>query len=412
MYILNYNLSCIDYYEDDNYYWFSELNFNGFYKVDKQTLKSELVFHFPNEDLDKGALFHCIEKIGDWFIFSPTLADRIVIYNEVTKDIKEFKLKEFNENRKIKYKNKNMPKFIEVVKYENAVFFIPFTYPSIVKLNLDSMELEYINDWIDDIDNILKDERKPYLNIYISRIITKDNIIVAPLSCSNHILLFNMITNSSELIEIKTNAVAFNSVAFDGNDYWFIPRVGGYITKWNMETQETSYIEIEVNDLQKEQGLFHQPIIYRNKLYVSSTPNISPYIIDIKTGDIKKNNVIIDKILNTKKELSTFPIADMFCTKLVGSKLNFISGRDFCWYSVDLDTDEVECRNIKADDVAKKILYDIAVNKDVRVKEFKYQGIQELCNYVNEFADERNKERAKQSTAKETVGLAIIKATT
>lgn len=407
---MNYNLSCHDFYEDENNYWFSEFNFNGFYKVNKQTLKSELIFQFPNEELNKRGLFHCIEKVGHWFIFAPTWASKILLYNEISKEIKEFELKEYTENRKIKYEN--MPKFLEVIKYENSVFFIPSTYPAIIKLDLNTMELQYIENWINSIENILKEERKPYLNMYFAWITVNDNTIVMPLGCSNHVLLFNMINNSSELIEVKTKAIAFNSVIFDGNDYWFMPRVGGCITKWNMNSKESSCIEIPIKEDEKEKGMFNQPIVYGNKLYISSTPNSSPYIINIKTGKIEKNTVIIENILNIKKKLSTFPAGDMLCVRLKGNKLQFINGRNFCWYFIDLDTEEVESFSIEADEVGKKTILEEIIKQDIFVAETSSQGITELCNYINEFTDMRNELIVEEEAPKETIGSAILKATT
>ncbi len=396
---MEYRLSCGSVFEDEQYYWFAELQFNGFYKVDKSTKKAELLFHFPEEDLAQHALFGAIKKVGDWFVFTPAVAKNIVLYNLKTEDLRSLPLKEVKGGKKISY-NKNR-KFSSVFIWGDSAYFIPNSYPAIVKLNLETFSLTYITKWLPGLERVLPEELDPRFNVFFGRGLVQGSTAILPCGCTNHVLLLNLENNSTKLIELESKASCYNAVAFDGTDFWLTPRFGGYLTKWNQETELCKTIEIgDTGELQR--ALFNFPLVRNSVLYLSALNNSHPYQVDL-TSEVATKMEVLDESLPTSFELPNMPASDMFCSRIEGNQYAFISGRDRRWYQMDLDTQEISSFEILADEAGIKIMQE----KNLKAIERPHCSIPEFCQFL--YQPESNQKIAEESQG--TIGEAVFRAT-
>lgn len=389
-------------YEDEDFYWFSEFQFNAFYRVDKSTMKAELLFHFPEEELGKERLFGKVEKVGEWFVFSPTKATKIVVFHQETREIKQIPLKTPKHEGKIKY--------LENVKFGppcvvgDVVYFIPTTYPAIVKLDLTTMTIDYLDNWIPPLEEKINTERNSQLNVYFLGFIKEEKNILLSCGCSNVVMTFDQETEQVEINEVIGKAEAFNGIAFDGQHYWLIPKLGANLTKWNRETGETQRISLE-ESWPEGPPMVVGPLFYKKKMFLSAGINSFPYEVDIESGVTKKMDSL-HVLQENPKEYMHLNLSEMFNVRLVENNIHFNSGRNLNWYAYNIDTRELSCKTLPADEGGEIILREN--DKKIKIMEHSFRNLEDFCGFVKS----RQMESQEQGSTLQTIGQTILDATT
>ncbi len=398
---MKYKLSCRSLYEDEQYYWFSEMKFNGFYRVDKKTLVAELLFHFPDESLEQEHLYPYMKKINDWFVFAPQRGKNIVLYHEQTKELKTFPLKIFSGERKIK--NINFAKFSSVVSYEHDIFFFPATYPAIVKLNLVTMSLSYLETATKKINAMVPEFRSSFQNTYFGIGQLKEDKVYLPLGCANHLGIYDIKTDQLELQEIEGETLAFYEAFLQGEDCILIPKIGSDLSIWNQNKKEVkTYPVFSAVEGHEIRTLVHSPLIHQNTLYFSPTVGSAMYQMDLETESVSEVSFMEDLLPKTHK-FPHFSFWDMFCVRLDGDVLSFISGKTHDWYQVNLETQKFTVRTIQADGVGEKILSE----KTGYFGENFSADLESYCEFLKSGQQVFSKKQSE-----ETIGQKIFRSTT
>lgn len=346
-------LSCQSLYEDENFYWFSEIQFNGFYQVDKKTLKPELLFRFPQESLEEIFLYPHILKVGEWFVFAPQRGNNIVLYQRQTKEVKVLPLKVFPEEGKIKYSAHE--KFLSLDSDGNNVFFFPLTYPAIVKLELQTMTLTYQEEGMKAIQDIIPKERNRFFNLYFRTGAQKEGKVYLPLGCSKHLGIYDMKEEKLELVPIECNALAFHDIFLQGEDCYLTPRMGSDVVCWNIATRQSKTFPLLASVPEhKSTILVQNPFVYENSLYLCPWRDGGMYQMNLDTEEMGPVEFIQD-LLPENHEFPHFSLTDMFCIRVEGDFLSFLSGKTHDWYRVNLKTKECSTWTVEADDEDDKI---------------------------------------------------------
>lgn len=396
---MNCKLRCRKLYEDETYDWFSAMRFNGFYRVEKATEKAELLFHFPEENLEKENMFYDMVKVGDWFIFAPMTGKHIVLYHEKKKQVKTIPLKEEFIETLIKYAKEF--KFISIAVVGTNVFFIPTLYPAIVKLDLKTMTLTYLEDWIAQVEVLPEFTKNASRKAYFFTSLVVDTQIYLPLVCSPHVIIMDGNTGAIKIEEVNGTVDGFKGIAFDGTNFWLTPSIGDCVTKWNPESKEV--LSIQLSERAQQTPLIYNPVIYQDTLYIPCGLDGIPFEINIKTGAFKES-ALLTTVSQVESELYDEKYADMFCISLKGNCLRFISGKNSDWYRMNLDTGEVSHEPVFIEEQGLNILK----RKTLLYGEKRTFGLKEFVNLMNsQESSAKEKEKAKQ-----TVGEAILKATT
>lgn len=397
---MEYKLTCVSLYEDESYYWFSELRFNAFYRVEKATMKAEFLFHFPGEVRTQGRLFGKPAKVGDWLIFPPRAGNTIALYNLNTEEVKSISIERNKNGGKVAYRP--MAHFLRTISIGNQVYFIPLTYPAIMKLNVQTLELEYLDQWLPLLEEKIKKERSPLLNFYFSDALVKGTKAYLPCSCTNCVLIFDLEREDWEIVSIPGTVEAFQTIVFDGEYHWITPRFGGTLTKWNRETGESKAVPL-VKHWPEGVPLVHSPEIYQGTLYLSGGKNGTPYKVDCQSGRVQQLD-FLQELQKKPKEYGHLNLPEMFCSCLEGDLWHFISGRNLNWYTYNLDTQELTCKVLLADQVGREILGKIPV-KGI---ESQNNTLRDFCNFVKG-PDSGVKDRENDG---KTIGQTILDATT
>lgn len=392
---MEYNLSCNSYYEDEEFYWFAEIQYNGFYKVDKQTLKPELLFHFPEEALDQELLFSQILKMGDWFVFSPERAKQIVLYHAITQEIKTIPLAAVQGEKKIKY-NPDL-KFSAMASLEGKVYFFPFSYPAIVVLDLEDMTVDYVTNWVDQLENGVEEHRNSVLNSYFRSALVEGEKVYLPSACSNQLVIFDLKNHQVDCVSISAQEQGFNGIAFDGNHFWLTPLFGREIVKWSREGSEL------VSLAKNTQGLneIRKPFVYQKRLFLLAGFQNQTYEVNIVTHQVKVNEALSQQVPQ-KQQLHTRTAFMIMASYFVGETLHFICGNDRNWYVYDLEKEVLTKKVIPMDEVGVEILKQRSV---VRL-ETPSAHLMDFCHFVIEMEQDGTGKKTEM-----TVGEKILKAT-
>ncbi len=145
----------------ENSYWFTAFNFNGLFKINDENQEADCIGCFP-EEKNGFRLFHSIVQYKNMLIFTPFSAEGIAIYRFDTQKFSRLPLKipTQGHNKRVPYSKQSKFSFCAV--YKDNAFFFPCTYPAIIKMNLKTMELEYLYNPIIELSKIVKHKQSYY----------------------------------------------------------------------------------------------------------------------------------------------------------------------------------------------------------------------------------------------------------
>lgn len=221
--------------------------------------------------------------------------------------------------------------------YEEKVFMMGFTYPAIIRLDLVSKEIIYLTDWVHKI-NLSKDvERIPF---YIGSgfgNIGEDYYF--PLCSSSGLLRLNPKNLETEYIPINSDFKGFLSLGQYQNELFLTGYVGNEnsFLIWDIKKKESRIIPIA------EYGRYLQPILYNHGLYFfpSAGTKILRYDCDNKICSVFRD---LKDILRGNQFISIVSIKQM------QDCVHFYSGEEYVWYKLNLDTNQIEKREIFLED--------------------------------------------------------------
>lgn len=397
---MDYCLSTNSYYEDENYYWFSEIQYNGFYRVDKQTGVSELLFRFSGEDLEGLALFRQILKAGDWFVFSPMSAKKIVLYHSISKEIKYISLKPVEGKRKIQYKSNG--NFSSMALWDGKVFFFPWTYPAVVVLDLQTMSLRYLSGIVNRLEHDMPEHPSRNVMLYFNCSLQNAQKVYLPSACSNHLAVLDLETLKEEIHPIHEKETGFHGIAFDGTHLWLAPVFGTDLVKWTHDTCEIVALE---KDVQTGKNLVNQLQVYHNRLFVSSGFGLKIYEVDVQTHQVTVAQELMKHLPQTAGFQNAFSTL-MLYFHIVDNRLDFICGNDRHWYTYDLETEILSEKSFPMDEIGVEILK----KRPVFRPETKQNTLMDFFELVVEM--EKIEEKKEQEKPVETIGEIVFQATT
>jgi hypothetical protein len=230
-------------------------HFNCLIKMHKKNFSLELVGAFPQEKeftiSPTDALYRNLAEANDILYFPSFSAHELAAYSQ---DSDTF--------TKMQYQNSNVAKgekpidkaFISAVAYSNSIFFIPFLYPAIVKLNIKTGEISHYADYVDEL---MKRGNAAQEGFFVQPEVVGHIIWLVSFS-SNTVVSFDMETGISTTYGVGKKGYKYNGICFDGEDFWLSPHVttNTPVVKWNPITGAIK----EISEIYKfGDTTFHQP---------------------------------------------------------------------------------------------------------------------------------------------------------
>jgi hypothetical protein len=262
-------------FENEDYMWLCETAFASLYLYNKAKKIIEKTFFFDKSQEKQGYLFHRSVEVNNKIYFSPFASKHIGVF-----DLKSnrFSFIPFDDSF-------TGLAFISAFVYGYNVYFTPRNYPGFMKLNTLTLEVSFINDWVEQImdDLELSNDFLCSLGIQIS----KDEFAVTT-ARTNALIIYNMRTNESKVYKIGNKEWRYKHLCFDGKDFWLLPRRNAPIVRWNRETNDlTEYYSNYISEC-GDKTLFYSIEFFDNQIWI--LPNAVDFALSInpKNGEIKK----------------------------------------------------------------------------------------------------------------------------
>jgi len=197
---------------------------NALFKISASDFSMSLVGSFPDEDVISidSVQYYSIAENNETLYFAPYNANEIALYS--------LKNEAFQKIPFINQEKINMC-FLGAISYNEYVFFTPYFYPAIARLNINTRELDYYSDWVNDpLLKLAPDEKKSFCSFPI----VVDNTIFLSSSYANAVIAFNMDECTSTVYEVGKKGYLYNGICFDGENFWLAPRNNKtHVIKWN-----------------------------------------------------------------------------------------------------------------------------------------------------------------------------------
>ena len=253
-----------------DFVWGSLAATNALVKVNIHTGEMEMIASFPEENIDEKCLHSDVFFYNDILIFVPYQAKNILLYNISTMQFDVIKLRP--EFRDIEYK------FQHGAQYNGKLYLFPCKAPVIIKMELDSLNLEYLYEPIKKINEI---DPRAAGNHYFDCLVHENEYIYA--GCggkSNDILKYSLQNDTFELIssEISINGIG---LGFCNKDCTI---VASYM-------EPRAFLKIKGCIYQEVEGLqgllLYHAILYENNMYLfgfhySTTNTIQKFDLEEK----------------------------------------------------------------------------------------------------------------------------------
>lgn len=218
----------------DDYYWSISTN-NFVCKIYKDTGIIELFCKLHNI-YDKFQYNVACEYDGNLYI-SPSKSNSICIINIATKEAKYIEVPNCS-----KFAS---PKFFNVYALKDCVYFLPYSYPGILKYDIKKEKISVVNNGFD----AFKHNNPRFGNLFLGYNILQQNesIVMLTSTVNNTVMLFDMNTCKSKVYKIGNDENIFMMSVFDGTYYWMYTIEQNKLIRWNEITQEIKEYYIELS---------------------------------------------------------------------------------------------------------------------------------------------------------------------
>lgn len=261
--------------------WFTAFNYNALLKQDCKTGKVDFIGCFPGE-IDRFRLFYAVAQNKNRLVFAPLSAEGIAIYRLDTGEFIRIPIKEPQKglDKRVPYLKEG--KFCVCIMYKEYAFLFPATYPAILKLNLETNEVEYLYEPIKELSKLVQ-HKKLY---YFQNGRAEGKIVTLWCIAAGAIVEFDMETYQFKVcfqLKSKENYIEAGS---NDTDYWLIPR--GKSRTILRVSKDFSHIDsiILSEEIAPEKLTFLYSAVFKENIYFF--PGTGKSVIKID----KKNNYV------------------------------------------------------------------------------------------------------------------------
>ncbi|NBD26705.1 CDP-glycerol glycerophosphotransferase family protein [Paenibacillus glycinis] len=281
-------------HDDGQYLWGSTYNFNGLFRVDKNTMIAKYMGSFAEENAHFLYL-DVVEQDGKLY-FAPYYANYIGIYD---KNKHTFGKLQFHDKERLKWlRPGENESFNRVVQNRQYLFFVSHMYPAIIRYDTEIGEMTYCSDWVSHVEYAAK--KSPHwpkwqqTSDFDGLLCLGGHVVGSEIAInvfvSNELMFFDMQTLTHRFYKIGKQDERYSRVCYDGEYYWLTARKGNYVVKWKRDTQ--SYQKIMISDEVITEGSNKYRAIIYAQGYIWLIPDEAGIAlkIDVNTNSIHVAN--------------------------------------------------------------------------------------------------------------------------
>lgn len=235
------NIGIFDMYDDGSYLWFTSLEYNALFRMEKQKGSIEYIGCFPDEELFSYRLYTSINEYGGKLYFTPCSACEIGIY-----DLRENQFEKINIGVSRQYNDvshtKYGKKFVSAFIIKGKLVLIPCCYDQVVVYDISTGSLT--------MDNRLYEhfyiryrgftrsfDSQFYLCWFAKKI--SETEIVFELHCNLNILVFYDIeTGKFSEMRVGDAKRSYSLIEYDGKYIFLYDEIADTIVRFEMQGGE------------------------------------------------------------------------------------------------------------------------------------------------------------------------------
>ena len=325
---------------DEKVIWSVSWNLNGLFSFDTET--NNLRFHgeIPNERAFEANLCVSLTKNKNSIMMAPYNSNCITKYDMDNSVFETIPLEGYVEH-----------KFSDVLSFSGNTYFVPYSYPALLKYNIKTSDISKISDICAEFPEIKASNYECYFR---KGAFIRDNSIMMITSAANVIANYNSESNEYRIYRVGNSDNKFISMVHDGKNYWLLT-LDGQLLKWNEQTESVEEINFYQNALMhNETQSFAFLVVFEKSIFVF--PSKSTMILEINADS---NNVMTFADLNERVMYPSFLYnsAKYTWAEVIGEFIYAASNYENCLQKINPKTGEIENIPLKlSDDDYGKIL--------------------------------------------------------
>ncbi len=343
-----------------NEIWFTVNECNKIFNYDIEKRKLSTVARFPGVILNKANLFSSVEYYNEKIFFIPFISDKVYIYNIKNNEFETIYLS-MDKNVACNY----CSCFID----HNSLYLIPICREDILKINMDTYTQEYV--W--HIKKYLKINDKNKTNVFFNNQSCRcgENLINF-ISETKIILVLNLVKQKIRIKRLDDWFQNIIAICGNGNDIFCLERATGNLIKWNIISDNITYLEInyenaDTNSVSEILNIRYQGSVYSvfrdNHIYLCPDLGSVCIEIDMKT---KSAYTLIEN--GAQSSDSRFLNSKMH---LAHGKINFFYGAESSFVTIDekdlIKKEEILLSEEEIKMLRKEIMEEAVMKEDSRI---------------------------------------------
>jgi len=309
----------------NNEIWFCEARFNALFKMNNETWEPEYIGSFPS--LSEYSVYQSrILHNGNLYCTSNNIGE-FAKYNIQTNTMYSIKYE------RTKYNKNDYSDFHEIVSYCKYLFFIPYFYNAIMRFDTETKEFAFFNDWFEPLSKLTTDEKQP---LFARPIRITENTIMLSSCRANAVVEFNMETLKSKVYEVGKRGDTYNSICFDGKDYWLSLGNSGSVIKWNPNIGVMKeFTNLAEGNFYGKRFCFWSIIFCEGYIWLFPHYSKQTFKINVETNEIFKVEEF--KPIFTETELRLYPWAYV-TEEIINGIIYAYAGKDGTFIEYDCKT--------------------------------------------------------------------------
>lgn len=369
------------YIHEEDKLWFVAFDHNGLYCKCGGSEEAVLEAIIPNERKYAFRLYAGMKKYGNKIFLIPFLADEVAVYDINKKMFTKLSLKKVTEFGQKKIANENA-KFWSSEIYGEFLFLFPHNYPAIVIINMCTLEIVYISDFIIELEK-LSINNEPY----ITDVCVENKIAYCSCGCFEGFVQFGLKNRNIKICKVPVRGSGFNGILKIGSNIWLTPRVDGGVVRFDLKRNMTTVYDRYPKDFSSSYVPFHT--LYKWEEGILLMPDLSEQFVYLnpRTGEMENIKYLSDFISGEKSE-DSYGYDKTMAYSIDGETISFMSGKDYTFYSINIKTGEI-CQNefYITSSYPKKGLFSLANIRPGDCLVFEEKDAFDICDFVEDMEE-------------------------
>lgn len=273
-----------DMVEVDSTFYCLLQDFNGIFRFCKENRKLELEVEFPDQTINFW-LYNKMFVYEDKLVCIPDFASGIAVYNLQDKKLQMLPIKPPHV-RDLFYDGNH--KFKDGLIFENYIFMIGAKYPAIVRLDMQTYEMDYFDEWVNEMS--FRDIYKESWRLFFRRSGAIENgYLYLAGNCAPVCLRLELCTMSHSWISIcEKEYKHYNNCFAYGDMVWFMPVLHDSLIE--LDTKQNICNEYHLSDNYYENGkiILSEAVLLGNILFLLYQNENKVVLFNVETKRIEK----------------------------------------------------------------------------------------------------------------------------